>query len=323
MYTFKVHKAVDGKLQSGEASITSIPERHVVVKIHAVGVNRADILVTRGKYVHANSAEVVPGLEFAGVVLDAKGTGRKFFSGERVCGLCASGAFAEMICIHEDLLMRLPDSASFVDGASVPESWGTAWFNLVRNGNVRKDEHVLIHSAGGGVGLAAIQIAHDIGATVVATCGTKEKIEKLESLGVSHIHNYREQPLETLVDEYDSNINLILDTIGGSALKVHLSLLSTGGRLLLIGLLGGASGELDLARLLRKNGTIIARTLRSQAVSEKHEICKYIESYVFPRLENRYFHFHRDEIFSFREPEKAFSYILSNKNFGNVVLSLE
>ncbi len=327
MYIYNAFVVRNGKLNLEELSIKNIPPRHVVVKVHSIGVNRADILVTKGKYVSSEETRVVPGLEFSGVVVESRETKRTFSSGERVCGLTASGAFAEMICIHEDLLMKLPVSLSgeisFVDAASIPESWGTAYFNLVMNGKIEKGERVLIHSAGGGVGLAAIQIAQNIGASVVASCGTPEKIEKISELGVSFVYNYKERSLESLGGEYGNAINLILDTIGGAALEAHLELLSLNGRLLLIGLLGGAGGNIDLGQLLKKNGTIIARTLRSQSLGVKHEICRYIESCVLPGIVSKEFKVFRDEIFPFLEIESAFSHILSNRNFGNVVLSVQ
>jgi NADPH2:quinone reductase len=324
MFEYKAYILKNTELELQNITLDSVPDNHVLVEVHAAGVNRADILLKRGMYVQTSSSGLglTPGLEFSGKVLEAKNTQRKFEAGERVCGLTAYGAFSELICIHEDLLIRLPETISFTDAATIPEAWGTAWFNLMMNGQIENGELVLLRSAGGGVGLAAIQIAHGAGASVITSAGSDEKILKISELGVHHVFNYKESPLENLLPEYRDSCNLVLDTIGASALRTHLSLLSHEGRMLLIGLLGGSKSEIDLSLLLKKNITLIARTLRSQSLDVKKQICSYIEHEVIPGVAEGKLKLHKDQIFHFSELDNAFLRILSNSNFGNVVLQV-
>lgn len=327
MNMFSAYVLKDNKLILEEnLSIGEIPEKHVLVNIKACGVNRADILLVKGKYSvseNANEAgKFIPGLEFSGVIANVNSCSRDLKVGDRVCGLTASGAYSEKIIVHEDLLIKIPDSISFLDAASIPESWATAYFNLFLNGGIKSGDTVLIHSAGGGVGLSAIQLAKNIGANVYATSGADSKIEKIKHLGVIDIFNYKNQSVELIASHYDSKFNIILDTIGASAFPSHIELLSENGKLVLIGLLGGAVCEINLSKLLGKNISLITSRLRSQPLEIKARICSFIEQEVINGIVQSSYKIHRDEVFSFEEIDKAFSHILSNSNFGNVVLSI-
>jgi NADPH2:quinone reductase len=322
MYTFTALIIEDSKLERKECVIWEIPENHLVVKIRAIGVNRADILQVRGRYPTDVTKDAIPGLEFSGEVLASCANKRNIPVGKKVCGLTASGAYAEMILIHEDLLIELPDEFSFEEGAAIPESWATAYFNLCSNGALSNDETVLIHSAGGGVGLAAVQLAVASQSRVIASTGSEHKARGIAQLGVSRIFNYREDAWSDLVREYSSEVNLVLDTIGGSALAYHLDLLSYQGRLLLIGLLGGAKSEINLGMLVRKNIKIHASTLRTQSLETKAGICRIIQDEFLGKIAQGIFKVHVSRVFPFNEVENAHAYILENQNFGNVVLSL-
>lgn len=335
MYSYKAHVVFNAVLQEKELSLSEIPDGYVLVEVKAIGINRADILLTKGSYPQKSekslveplaetlAGPLVPGLEFSGVVLESKGQRDDIFIGSKVCGLCTSGAYAELVCIHEDLLIRVPEEISFEDAAAMPESWATAFFNLQINANLKENETVLIHSAGGGVGLSAIQIAIGKGAHVLASCGTEDKIKKLSELKIRRVFNYKEEPIEALLNEYKNSIDVILDTIGASAFKTHISLLSNEGRIALIGLLGGSKMEIDLKYLLAKNASLFTKTLRSQALSVKAELCRYITLEVIPSILKGHFKVYRDEEpFLFNEINKAHEYILSNQNFGNVVAKI-
>jgi len=293
----------------------------VLVGVKAVGINRADILQLAGKYKILAGESNVPGLEFSGEVIEVGEQVTSVRIGERVCGLSGSGAYAELINIHQDLLMRLPEEISFDEGAAVPESWCTALYNLHFKAGLRKDEIVLIHSAGGGVGMAGIQYARSIGANAIASSGDIGKLSIAKELGAVSTFNYKDQTYDELVSLYKDSIDVILDTVGASALKQHQEVLKRDGRILLIGLLGGSSSQIDLGLLLRKNASILSSTLRSRPLSEKAMLCRFVEEVVMPRIKLGEFKPMVAKVFDYSEVEKSHQYIKNNENIGNVVFS--
>lgn len=293
----------------------------VLVRVKAAGVNRADILQLAGKYKIPAGESNVPGLEFSGEVIEVGDQVTSVQIGDRVCGLCGSGAYAELINIHQDLLMRLPEEISFEEGAAITESWCTALYNLHFKAGLKKDESVLIHSAGGGVGMAGIQYARSIGAKVIASSGDSEKLSIASDLGAEGIFNYKDHTYAELVNLYRDSIDVILDTVGASALKEHQEVLKRDGRILLIGLLGGSSSQIDLGLLLRKNASILSSTLRSRPLVEKAKLCRFLDESVIPKIKLGEYKPMVAKVFHYTEVEKSHQYIKNNENIGNVVFS--
>lgn len=317
-----VLKIVDKKLKVLSDDIPEPGKGEVLVKIKSFGVNRADILQVKGLYPTSNPISSVPGLEFSGEVCEYRTTSEKIFKGKRVCGLSRCGAYAEYIKIHEDCLIDLPDELSFEEGAAIPESWSTAYFNLFLKGSLLPKELVLVHSAAGGVGLSAVQLAKQHGARVIGIAGTTDKINLLQTLGVDDTLNYKSDSYSSLERLYENKIDVVLDTLGGDMLAFHCKVLAYGGRLLLIGLLRGVNSEINASVLLRKNISIIASTLRTQDLHTKKIIGSFINESVIPKIINGQFKVHMSRVFEFSEIEKAHEFILESKNTGNVVVRL-
>jgi NADPH:quinone reductase-like Zn-dependent oxidoreductase len=188
------------------------------------------------------------GLEMAGEIIETGQNVRGWRPGDRVCALLAGGGYAEQVAVHQDMLMRIPDSWSFAQAAAVPEVWLTAFVNLFLEGGLQPGETVLVHAGGSGVGTAGIQLAREAGATVFTTAGAESKLEACRALGATLAVNYKnENFLEEVLKASDgAGVDLILDPVGADNLERNLTALKANGRLVQIGLLSGGKTEMNL-----------------------------------------------------------------------------
>lgn len=258
----------------------------VVVDVAATAVNRADLLQRQGHYPPPPGASDVPGLECSGTVA-AVGAGVEGWSvGDRVCALLAGGGYAEQVRVPAGQLMPVPDGWDLVQAAAVPEVACTVWSNVFMAAGLRPDETLLVHGGAGGIGTFAIQLASAMGARVLTTAGSEEKLEVCRELGADVTINYREQDfVEVVRDSTEGRgVDVILDNMGASYLGRNVRALATEGRLVVIGLQGGTKGELDLGLLMRKRCAIVAATLRSRPTEEKATICRSVVEHVWPLL---------------------------------------
>lgn len=253
----------------------------VLLDVAATAVNRADTLQRRGLYPPPKGASDVLGLECSGTVA-ALGEGVEGWSvGDEVCALLAAGGYAEQVVVPAGQLMPVPDGVSLVDAASLPEVACTVWSNVFMVAGLRPEETFLVHGGAGGIGTMAIQLAHAWGATVAATAGSPEKRELCRSLGADTVIDYRDEDFVAVLRE-QGGADVILDNMGASYLGRNVDALATSGRLVVIGMQGGAKGELDLSRLLAKRGAVIATSLRARPTEEKAAICAAVAEHVWP-----------------------------------------
>ena len=252
----------------------------VLIEVAASAVNRADVMQRMGFYPPPSGAPPYPGLEVSGRVagLGAGVTG--IGVGDEVCALLAGGGYAERVAVPASQVLPVPRGVDVVDAAGLPEVACTVWSNVVVLGGLRAGETLLVHGGGSGIGTFAIQLAKARGARVVTTVGSPEKAARCRELGADAAVNYRE---EDFVDSgpYD----VILDLIGAKYLARNVEALATGGRLMVIGLQGGAKAELDIGKLLRKRALVHATTLRARPLEEKAEIVAGVREHVWPLLE--------------------------------------
>lgn len=246
----------------------------VLVDVIAAGVNRADVLQVAGHYPPPPGASGLPGLEISGTRRD---------TGEHVVALLAGGGYAQTVAVHPDLLLPIPSGVDPVDAAGIIEVCATVVSNLVIEAALHPGETVLVHGATGGIGTAAVQIAHQLGARVLAVVGSDSAIEPIRELGADIAWNRHTTDIPEAVREA-GGADVILDVVGGSALPGNVQALRTGGRIVTIGLLGGATGELDLGQLMAKRARIIGTTLRSRPLEEKREILQRTHDLVWPLL---------------------------------------
>ncbi len=256
----------------------------VVIDVAATAVNRADTLQRQGFYPPPPGASDVLGLECSGTV-SAVGEGVETWQvGDRVCALLAGGGYAEKVAVPAGQVMPVPDGIDLVTAGALPEVACTVWSNVFMVAGLRPDETLLVHGGAGGIGTLAIQLAHALGARVLTTAGSAEKLDVCRSLGADVTINYREQDFveEVRAATDGRGADVILDNMGASYLGRNVDALATEGRLVIIGMQGGSKGELDIGKLLRKRGAVIATSLRARPVEEKAAICAAVVEHVWP-----------------------------------------
>ena len=261
----------------------------VLVRVAAAGVNRPDILQRLGRYPPPPGAPPdIPGLEIAGVIAalgpPVDGVGSRWNVGDAVCALVSGGGYAEYCAVPAPQCLPVPGALDFTLAAALPETYFTIWTNLFQRARLQSGETVLVHGGSSGIGTTAIQLARAAGATVYATAGSREKCAACERLGAAHAINYRTIDFVQAVSELTSGrgVDVILDIVGGDYLPRNLDCLALEGRLVQIGLLGGATSSINLSTLMRKRLTLTGSTLRIRSVAEKGAIAAELEQHVWP-----------------------------------------
>ncbi len=304
---------------------TAGPEE-LLVQVHATALNRADLLQRRGIYPQPGPKpeHEIPGLEFAGEVLRAGDRTEGFAVGDRVMGLLPGGGYAERIVTHHRLAVAIPDKLSWTDAAAVPEAFITAHDALLQCGLVC-GESVLIHAAGSGVGVAAIQIASVMGASqILGTAGTDDKLERARELGLDCLIHYKEKDFaEACLQDTDGRgADVILDFIGASYLERNLVALAEKGRMTVIGLMGGVNTEINLGLLLGKRLQIRGTLLRARSLEEKALATRAFEKSVLPHLASGRIGAVVDRVLPLAEAAQAHRVMEANENFGKIVLEV-
>ncbi len=300
------------------------PAAHeVLIKVHAAGINRADILQAQGHYPPPAGASKILGLEVAGEVVALGSEAKLRKVGDKVCALLASGGYAEYAVAHESLTLPMPRGMDFVQAAAIPEAAFTVYLNLFELGGLAPGRKVLIHGGASGIGTLAIQMASAMGAVVYATAGTAEKAALCRKLGATEAICYRDEDFVSVVKKATGGegVALVLDMVGGDYFQKNLKALGKGGKLISIALLQGREATLDVATLLMKNITIIGSTLRDKPLLVKHELARSLESVFWPYFENGRIVPVIDSVWPFAEAEKAHEKMLSNKTLGKLVLT--
>ena len=228
----------------------------------------------------------IPGLELCGEIVESRG-GVRFSEGETICALVAGGAYAEYCAVPSAQCLPVPRGVPLAHAAAIPETYFTVWTNLFDRGRLREGETVLVHGGTSGIGTTAIQLARAFGATVIATAGSREKCEACRSIGAHAAIDYSQSDFVTEVRAATAaqGVDVILDIVGGEYLPRNLECLRMEGRLVQIGLIGGARAALDLRSVLQKRLTITGSTLRPRSTAEKGAIAEALERHVWPLLE--------------------------------------
>ena len=260
----------------------------VRIRVAGAGVNRADVMQRMGHYPPPPGASEYPGLEVSGTV-DSVGAGVTDWAvGDEVCALLAGGGYAELVCVPAEQVLPVPAGVSLADAAALPEVVSTVWSNVFMTASLLPGQTLLVHGGSSGIGTMAIQLAREVGAHVVVTAGTAEKLDVCRSLGAEVLVNYREQDFVEEVKRATggAGADVILDNMGAKYLARNVEALAVNGRLVVIGLQGGVKGELDLGQLLRKRGAVIATSLRARPTAEKGAIVAAVREHVWPLVES-------------------------------------
>lgn len=309
-----------------------VPEPHpraaeVLLRIRATAVNRADLLQRRGLYPPPPGAPEWLGLEASGVVeragVSARLSGWK--EGDAACCLLAGGGYAERVAVDARLLLPVPRGIPLLTAASLPEAFATAYLNLFWEGGLRPGETVLIHAAAGGVGTAAVQLARERGARVLATTGSEEKAGRLRDLGVDEVILHRRDDVTERLRQAAGRggIDVVLDCFGGEDLAAHLRLLRDGGRWVLIGLMRGAAASLDLRPFLSRRLRLIGSTLRARPVEQKERVLIGLARDVWPRLETGALRPVVHAVLPIDRAAEAHTILERSEQFGKVILEVD
>jgi putative PIG3 family NAD(P)H quinone oxidoreductase len=298
------------------------PFGHVRVRVQATGVNRADLLQRAGHYpAPPGVPSDIPGLEYAGTV-DAVGAGvTRFSGGERVYGLVAGGAYAEMIVVHEREAVLVPEGLSDEEAASVPEAFVTALDALLVRGRLAPGERVLVHAAGSGVGTAGIQIARAMGCLVIGTSRTEDKLERCKSLGMdAGVVAKGGKFADEVIGLSRGGVDVVLDLVGGAYLADTIAACAPRARIVAVGLTAGARAELDLGAVLRKRLEIVGTVMRARPLEEKIEAARLLDRTLGAWIARGVVRPVVDRVFPLGEAPAAHAYVASNASFGKVLL---
>jgi putative PIG3 family NAD(P)H quinone oxidoreductase len=256
----------------------------VVIDVVGTAVNRADTLQRQGFYPPPKGASDVLGLECSGTISAVGPDVEGWQVGDEVCALLAGGGYAEKVAVPAGQVMPVPDGIDLVTAGALPEVACTVWSNVFMVGGLQPEETLLVHGGAGGIGTMAIQLAHALGARVAVTAGSAEKLELCRSLGADVTINYREQDFVEEIRNATGGrgADVILDNMGAAYLGRNVDALATEGRLVIIGMQGGTKAELDIGKLLRKRGAVVATSLRARPVADKAAICAAVVEHVWP-----------------------------------------
>jgi NADPH:quinone reductase len=269
----------------GEVPKPEVRPDHIRVRVHAAGLNRADLIQRRGQYPapHGWPADI-PGLEYAGEVEAVRPGVTRWKVGDRVMGLVGGGAQAEFVVVHQDEVLAIPSRLSYAEAAAIPEAFLTAYDALVTRGRLHAGERVLIHAVGSGVGTAATQIARYLGATVLGTSRSGDKLARALVYGLDIGIDTSSTPFRDGVSE---PVNVVLDVLGGPSFSDNLAVLAPRGRLILLGFLAGSDTEADLGPILRKRLEVIGTAMRTRGLEERIPMVAEFAGRMLPLFEPR------------------------------------
>ncbi len=296
----------------------------VLVRVTASAVNRADLLQRQGFYPPPRGASPYPGLECSGVV-EALGDGVEGWSvGDEVTALLAGGGYAELVAVPVGQLMPVPRGVPLLDSAGLAEVACTVWSNVVMDAGLAAGDVLLVHGGAGGIGTFAIQAAVALGARVAVTAGSAEKLERCRELGADILVNYREQDfVEAVKAATDGRgADVVLDVMGAAYLQRNVDVLATGGRIQVIGMQGGVTGEINLGVLMGKRGQLRATTLRARPTSEKAAICARVAAEAWPLVERGAITTVTDRVIPMRDAAEAHRVVEASEHVGKVLLAV-
>lgn len=271
------------KLAYEAVAIPTAQADEVLVKVHAFGINRPDILQRQGLYPMPKGVTPVPGLEVAGEVVAVGENVTQFKVGDKVCGLTNGGGYAEYCVVPESQTLNIPENVSFSQAAAIPETFFTVWANVFQMAKAKAGETILVHGGTSGIGTTALMLCKALGLKTFATVGSDDKVAAISQLTTAI--NYKTQDFEQVINEKTDNggVDIILDMVGAPYLERNLNLLRRDGRLVYIAFLAGAKAkEVKLGQIMMKRLTITGSTMRARTTAEKAEIAQGLKGTVAP-----------------------------------------
>ncbi|HXK26501.1 MAG TPA: NAD(P)H-quinone oxidoreductase [Myxococcota bacterium] len=309
-------------LRLGDVPAPALEPGSLRLRVAASAVNRADLMQRQGLYPPPPGASPILGLECAGTVAEIGAGVTGWRVGDRAMALLAGGGYAEEVVVHAGSAMRVPASLDLERAAAVPEVFLTVFLNVFSLGGLAKGGSALVHGGGSGIGTAAIQLCKEAGARVFVTAGSEEKCARCRELGADLAINYRSDDFAKAVLEATGGrgVDVVLDSIGASYLDANLRSLAIGGRLVLIGLMGGAKAEIGLGALLVRRLSVIGSTLRARPVEEKAEIVRGFLARFGDALEKGRIRAVVDRVLPLAQAAEAHRAMKASEHFGKIVL---
>ena len=294
------------------------------IRVRATAVNRADLLQRQGLYPPPPGASPILGLECAGEVVQVGADVCGWQVGERAMALLAGGGYAAEAVVHYGSAMHVPAGMSWQEAGALPEVFLTAFLNLFMLGEITTGDTALVHGGGSGVGTAAIQLLREAGLRCLVTAGSEEKCRRCRELGADVAIDYRSGDFATLVHQATGGrgVEVILDSIGARYLTGNLSCLAMGGRLVIIGLIGGARAEVNLAQLLMRRLHVLGSTLRARSAEDKARIVSGFVERFGAALENGRVKPVIDRVLPLAQAGEAHRIVQASRHFGQVVLQV-
>ncbi|KQZ29594.1 NAD(P)H-quinone oxidoreductase [Mesorhizobium sp. Root552] len=296
----------------------------ILIRVHAAGVNRPDILQRKGAYPAPPGASDLPGLEVAGEVAALGEGALRWRIGDQVCALTPGGGYAEYAVVHASHALPVPAGFTYTEAAAVPETYFTVWHNVFERGALKAGETLLVHGGSSGIGTAAIQLASAFGARVIATAGSPEKCDTCLKLGASRAVNYREEDfVQAVKDATDGKgANVILDMVGGDYVGRNYSAAAVEGRIVQIATQAGAVASADFSKLMVKRLVHTGSTLRPRSIEFKGAVAAALEVQVWPLLAARKIAPVMDMIFPLKEAWRAHERMEEGDLIGKIVLDV-
>ena len=320
-------------LSADQLSWDEVPDVHpgpdeVLLRVRAAGVNRADLLQAAGHYPPPPGASEIMGMEASGVITEIGERVTGWARGQEVCALLAGGGYAECVAVPAPQLMPIPDGVDVVTAAGLPEVACTVWSNLVMTAGLAPNQTVLIHGGGSGIGTFAIQVARALGARVAVTAGSADKLDQARALGADITINYHEDDFVDRVraETGGAGVNVILDIIGAKYLARNIDALAPDGRVVVIGLQGGTTAELNIGKLLAKRAGVIGTQLRGRPVdgpTGKGAIVTEVVRNVWPMIADGQVRPVVGAVLPIQQAAEAHRLLASGEVTGKVVLRLD
>jgi putative PIG3 family NAD(P)H quinone oxidoreductase len=311
-------------LRLGEAPAPALGPEDLRIAVRATAVNRADLLQRQGMYPPPPGASPLLGLECAGEVVEIGASVRGWEKGARAMALLAGGGYAEEVVVHAGSAMPVPDVLSDAEAGALPEVFLTAFLNIFLLGEPPENGAVLVHGGGSGVGTAAITLCREAGLRVIVTAGSEEKCQRCRDHGADAAIDYNAGDFTEAVRAATGGkgVNVVLDCIGGRYLAGNIDSLAPGGRLVVIGLIGGAKAEINLAALMLKRLHVIGSTLRTRPLDEKARIVSAFLARFGEALNAGRVRPVLDRVLPLGAAGEAHRLMQSSRHFGKIALDL-
>lgn len=311
-------------LVARQVPVPQVGSGQILIKVHAAGINRPDVLQRQGLYPAPKGHSPIPGLEVAGEVAAVGAGSNRFQPGDRVMALVNGGGYAQYCIAEEPAALPIPAGLSMIDAATVPETFFTVWHNVFERAALKPGEWFMIHGGTSGIGVTAIQLAKAFGAKVIATAGSADKCAACAALGADRTVDYRTEDFVEAVKETTGKrgVDVILDMVGGDYVDRNIRSLADDGRLVNIAFLKGSKVEVDLMRVMLKRLTVTGSTLRIRPTEVKGQIARALEEKVSPLLANGAIKVVLDSTFALNEAGAAHARLDAGQHIGKIALAV-